>query len=121
MICCFTSPRLSEHTNSGPFSSRFFACTHLRNLRTAVQIRNLKRFKRKAFMPHAISNSIRLYGTDETVEPPRILQAGPLTVEFEGGNLRHIRYHGHEMLRAISLVVRDKNWGTYVPEIVQLH
>jgi hypothetical protein len=72
-------------------------------------------------MPHAISNSIRLYGTDETVEPPRILQAGPLTVEFEGGNLRHIRYHGHEMLRAISLVVRDKNWGTYVPEIVQLH
>ena len=66
-------------------------------------------------MPPAISDSIRLYGTDEAVEPPRHPQAGPLTVEFEAGNLRHIRYHGREMIRAISFVVRDKNWGTYAP------
>ena len=71
-------------------------------------------------MPSAISDSIRLYGTDEPVEPPRILQAGPLTVEFEAGNLRHIRYHGHEMIRAVSFVVRDKNWGTYAPQIAHL-
>jgi D-apionolactonase len=68
-------------------------------------------------MPQAISDSIRLYGTDEPVEPLRILQAGPLTVEFEAGNLRHIRYHGREMIRAVSYVVRDKNWGTYAPQI----
>ena len=72
-------------------------------------------------MPEAISDSIRLYGTDEPVEPPRILRAGPLTVEFEAGNLRHIRYHGREMIRAVSFVVRDKNWGTYAPQIGRLH
>ena len=72
------------------------------------------------FMPDAISDSIRLYGTDEPVARPHILQAGPLTVEFEAGNLRHIRYHGYEMIRAVSFVVRDKNWGTYAPRIANL-
>ena len=70
-------------------------------------------------MPTQISDSIRLYGTDESVEAPRILQAGPLSAELEAGNLRHIRYHGEEMIRAISFIVRDKNWGTYAPEISQ--
>jgi D-apionolactonase len=72
-------------------------------------------------MPKAISDSIRLYGTDEIVEPPRVLQAGPLTVEFDAGNLRHIRYNDHEMIRAVSFVVRDKNWGTYAPQIAHLN
>ena len=72
-------------------------------------------------MPNPISDSIRLYGTDEPVESPRILQAGPLTAEFEAGSLRHIRYHGHEMIRAISFVVRDENWGTFAPQIMHLH
>ena len=72
-------------------------------------------------MPYPISDSIRLYGTNEPVEPPRILQAGPLTVEFEACNLRYIRYRGHEMIRAISFVVRDKNWGTYAPQLTNLH
>src|ERR1700732_1876469 len=71
-------------------------------------------------MPNAISDSIRLYGTDEMVEPPRILQAGPLTVELDAGNLRHIRYYGREMIRAVSFVVRDKNWGTYAAQIAHL-
>jgi D-apionolactonase len=71
-------------------------------------------------MPYAISDSIRLYGTNESCEPPRILQAGPLTVEFEAGNLRHLRYRGHEMIRAVSFVMRVKNWGTYAPEITDL-
>jgi D-apionolactonase len=71
-------------------------------------------------MPNPISDLIRLYGTDEPVEPLRILQAGPLTAEFEGGNLRHIRYHGREMIRAVSFIVRNKNWGTYTPHIAHL-
>src|SRR5215469_2011050 len=71
-------------------------------------------------MPSAISDSIRLYGTNEPVEPPRLLQAGPLSAEFEGGNLRYIRYHGREMMRAVSFIVRDRNWGTYAPQITQL-
>ena len=71
-------------------------------------------------MPTQISDSIRLYGTDEFVEAPRILQAGPLSAELDAGNLRHIRYHDREMIRAISFIVRDKNWGTYAPKISQL-
>jgi hypothetical protein len=41
-------------------------------------------------------------------------------VELEAGNLRHIHYHGREMIRAISFIVRDRNWGTYAPQISQL-
>ena len=43
----------------------------------------------------------------------RILRAGPLTAEFADGNLRNIRWHGHEAIRAISYLVRDENWGNY--------
>ena len=72
-------------------------------------------------MPKTISDSIRLYGTDEPVEPPRIVQAGPLRAELEAGNLRYVRYRGHEMIRAISFIVRDENWGTYAPKITDLN
>src|ERR1700740_1838801 len=72
-------------------------------------------------MPIQISNSIRVYGTDESVEAPRILEAGPLSAELDAGNLRHIRYHGREMIRAVSFVVRDKNWGTYAPQMSDPH
>jgi D-apionolactonase len=62
-------------------------------------------------------------GTKER-PPKRItLKAGALTVDFIAGNLRTIRYEGHEVLRAIAYVVRDSDWGTYNPEITdyQLH
>lgn len=66
------------------------------------------------------SLSIRLFGTEEPVSPPEILQAGPLTAELEAGNLRYIRYAGRELLRAVSFIVRNTNWGTYNPEISNL-
>ena len=66
------------------------------------------------------SPSVMLTGTDQPVEPPRSLTAGKLTAELESGNLRYIRYDGVEMIRAISFLVRDKNWGTYNPEISNL-
>jgi hypothetical protein len=65
----------------------------------------------------APTRSIRLYGTDEPVPEPVRLEAGPLTAELEDGNLRFIRYRGCEMLRAVSFIVRDRNWGTYLPRI----
>jgi hypothetical protein len=71
-------------------------------------------------MTDAPSRAIRLFGTDQSVEPPRVLRAGPLTVELEAGNLRYIRFGGVEMIRAISFIVRDKNWGTYNPAISDL-
>src|SRR5262245_47209180 len=66
------------------------------------------------------STLVRLYGTDEEVAKPRILQAGPLTAELEAGTLRHIKFDGIEVMRAISFIVRDKDWGTYNPTINDL-
>src|SRR2546421_331066 len=66
------------------------------------------------------SLSVRLFGTEEPVSPPEILAAGPLTAELEAGNLRYIRFGGREPLRAVSFIVRNRNWGTYNPEIANL-
>ncbi len=63
------------------------------------------------------SSSIKLFGTDEPVPETRVLRAGPVTAELEGGNLRYIRYQGREAIRAVSYVVRDEFWGTYNPAI----
>jgi hypothetical protein len=71
-------------------------------------------------MAEARFRGMILFGTDEPVPPPIILRAGPLTAELEDGNLRYIRLHGHEMIRAVSYLVRDRNWGTYRPEIRDL-
>ncbi|MEZ2218694.1 hypothetical protein [Rhizobium sp. RCC_161_2] len=61
-----------------------------------------------------------LYGTQETEIPPVRLTAGRLAVDFKDGNLRTITYHGTEVLRAVSYLVRDRDWGTYAPKISDL-
>ena len=64
--------------------------------------------------------SIKLFGTDEPVPEARLLTAGPVTVELDGGNLRYIRHQGHEAIRAVSYVVRDEFWGTYNPILEEM-
>ncbi len=64
--------------------------------------------------------AIALYGTDEPIDALTLLKAGPLTAEFDGGNLRHLRVGGIEVIRAISYIVRDENWGTLRPVISDL-
>src|SRR3954471_2037191 len=71
-------------------------------------------------MTTTLTRKVMLFGTDDPVQPPLVLTAGPLSAELEDGNLRYIRYHGREMLRAISYLVRDRNWATYRPEIANL-
>lgn len=66
------------------------------------------------------SKAVMYFGTEAPVETPRLLRAGPLTCELEGGNLRTIRIGGKEALRALSFIVRDENWGTYNPSISNL-
>lgn len=66
------------------------------------------------------ARAIRLCGTEEPPAEERRLSAGPLSVLFDGANLRDIRMHGEEVIRAISFVVRDKDWATPIPEIVRL-
>src|SRR5262245_8079515 len=65
-------------------------------------------------------DGFQLYGTREREPESRILTAGPLSVTLQDGNLRTLRFQGHEVLRAVSFLVRDKDWGTCVAQISDL-
>lgn len=56
-----------------------------------------------------------LYGTLQKEPKAQVLTAGSLRAELINGNIRNISYDGTEVLRAISYLVRDKDWGTYEP------
>lgn len=71
-------------------------------------------------MSSTASRAVALYGTEEPVGELRTLRAGPLVCTLDAGNLRHIRLGGREALRAISMIVRDRNWGTFNPQITDL-
>jgi len=71
-------------------------------------------------MTNEPSLNIRLFGTEEPAAEPKVLRAGSLTAELDAGNLRHIRLNGVEVMRAISFIIRDKNWATYNPTISKL-
>jgi hypothetical protein len=71
-------------------------------------------------MIHTPSAALRRFGTEEPVAEVRLLKAGALSAELENGNLRYIRWDGVEMLRAISFIVRDRNWATYNARITGL-
>ncbi|MBB3387910.1 hypothetical protein FHT82_000630 [Rhizobium sp. BK275] len=63
------------------------------------------------------TDAFALYGTHEAEEHPVRLTAGRLSADLANGNLRTIRYDGVEVLRAVSYLVRDRDWGTYSPAI----
>ncbi|HEX7811579.1 MAG TPA: hypothetical protein VF460_06690 [Burkholderiales bacterium] len=66
------------------------------------------------------SRSIALTGTEQPDVVGRILNAGPMTVEFDNGQLRYLKVDGIEVLRAVGFLIRDRNWGTATPEISNL-
>lgn len=68
----------------------------------------------------AAVDAVLIYGTKEVEPPPVSLKAGRLTADLSGGNLRTIAYDGVEVLRAVSYLVRDRDWSTYAPEIADL-
>ncbi len=41
-----------------------------------------------------------------------VLTAGPLSVEFAGGEVRNVRVGDEEVLRRLYVAVRDRDWGT---------
>lgn len=72
---------------------------------------------------HAIPARAQRQGADLTPEvlyygkpeaPPRVvpLRAGPLTMEYEAGDLRYIRLNDREVVRRWYAATRDRNWGT---------
>jgi hypothetical protein len=66
------------------------------------------------------SLNLRLYGTEEEPEPQQTIVTGSLSVVLQSGNLRNITIGGHEAIRRIAFVVRDKDWGTFKPTIYDL-
>jgi len=71
-------------------------------------------------MPTKASRAIKLCGTEQPDVAGRSLTAGPLSVELDGGQLRYVKVYGVEVLRAIGFLVRDENWGTYIPALTDL-
>src|SRR5215470_15783261 len=67
-----------------------------------------------------VTRAIRLCGTEQPDVVGRVLEAGPLSVELDNGNLRYLKVGGIEVLRALAFLVRDENWGTYVPALSEL-
>ncbi|MBZ9775215.1 hypothetical protein [Mesorhizobium sp. CO1-1-8] len=71
-------------------------------------------------MTSTASLAVRLCGTEQLEAPLRKLRAGSLSVAFDNGALRYIRIGTIEVLRGISFLVRDENWGTCTPVIDNL-
>ena len=57
------------------------------------------------------------YGKDEPLPEQIQLRAGPLSMIFESGDLRYIRFGDHEILRRVYVAVRDHNWDTVLPQL----
>ncbi len=57
------------------------------------------------------------YGKDEPLLEQTELYAGPLSLIFEGGDLRYIRLGDHEILRRVYVAIRDQNWETILPQL----
>jgi hypothetical protein len=57
------------------------------------------------------------YGSDEPLPEKLPLRAGPLSLVFENGDIRYIRFGGREVLRRVYMAVRDRNWNT-VPNAI---
>jgi D-apionolactonase len=58
------------------------------------------------------------YGSAEPLPPRRPLRAGPLTLEYEAGDLRYVRLGGREVIRRWYSAVRDQNWDTVPARLV---
>lgn len=56
--------------------------------------------------------NIIYYGTKTPLPEKISLRAGPLSMIYEAGDLRYIKFGNQEILRRIYAAVRDHNWNT---------
>ena len=67
-----------------------------------------------------IATRVLYYGRDEAL-PERVpLAAGPLTLVYEEGDLRSVKWGGREVLRRVYVAIRDRNWGTVAPVLTNV-
>lgn len=58
------------------------------------------------------SKTVLYYGVDEPLPAQIPLRAGPLSLIYENGDLRYVKFGAQEIVRRIYVAVRDRNWGT---------
>jgi hypothetical protein len=59
------------------------------------------------------------YGSADLPPARRLLRAGPLTLEYEAGDLRYVRLGDREVIRRWYSAVRDANWGTVPVRLIE--
>lgn len=67
------------------------------------------------------STNLLYYGNTQPLPRQVPLNAGPLTLIYEAGDLRYIRLGGVEILRRVYSAVRDHIWGTIPPNFTNEH
>ena len=60
---------------------------------------------------------ILYYGKDEPLAKQIEIKAGPLSLFYEAGDLRYIKFNEKEIVRRVYVAVRDHNWDTIIPAI----
>ena len=56
------------------------------------------------------------FGTGEPTALREQVTVGAMDLVLAGGNLASVTWHGVEIVRGINCLVRDEDWGTYLPQ-----
>ncbi len=67
-----------------------------------------------------LTKTEKIFGSTQPTNKTRLLTAGPLAALLDEGGLRTICYNGTEVVRGISYLCRNADWGTYEPKITDL-
>lgn len=64
-------------------------------------------------------DSLIHFGTAEPPPADRAFSAGPLSLHISDGAIRHICWHGVEVVRGVACPIRDANWATHASVLVE--
>ena len=64
-----------------------------------------------------LSQNVLRYGREQRVSDKIALRAGPLSLIFTNGEIRHVALGDHEIVRRIYVAVRVQHWVTIPPRI----
>ena len=64
-----------------------------------------------------MTDPVSLYGTSQPTASARRLRHGDVAVTLQDGAFRHLAVQETELIRSVAFLVRDRDWGTIVPEI----
>ena len=71
-------------------------------------------------MTTKLSPPVSYYGKDTPLPEHKELRAGPLSLMFEDGDLRYVRFGNQEIIRRVYVAIRDHNWDTILPKLSNL-